>query len=198
LSGITHRDNVVHRVVSLFRGLLFFNLWLYVFGFIKPIERMIIFKKKNAVIEFYDSIEEMPHRRYMKFNKEMMRQNEVGNSMTDVLKRIERAMSFINADSPDKAFKELSNARMSYNYANAELQPKGLALATMVRTIDGKEQNDITTDGLRRVLRMLQDLGITKKEVDQTTDEIKKKLNGNLKSSFLTNLREKILSIIPR
>ncbi len=159
---------------------------------------MIIFKKKNAVVEFYDSIEEMPHRRYMKFNKEMMRQNEVGNSMTDVLKRIERAMSFINADSPDKAFKELSNARMSYNYANAELQPKGLALATMVRTIDGKEQNDITTDGLRRVLGMLQELGITKKEVDQTTDDIKKKLKGNLKSSFLTNLRGKISSIIRR
>ena len=68
----------------------------------------------------------------------------------------------------------------------------------MFRTIYGKEQNDITTDGMRRVLGMLQDLGITKKEVDQTTDEIKKKLKGNLKSSFLTNLRVKILSIIRR
>ena len=125
-----------------------------------------------------------------------MRQNEVGNDMTDVMKRIERAMSFINADSPDKAFKELSNARMTFNYANAQLQPKGLALASMVKSVNGIEQNDLTSDGLRRVLSMLQDLGITKNEVDYLTDDIKKKSRKNSKSSFLSNLKEKISFII--
>lgn len=157
---------------------------------------MINFFKKKIEVEFYDSIEEMPHRRYMKFNKEMMRQNEVGNEMTDVLKRINRAMSFISADSSDKAFKELSNAKMAFNYANAQLQPKGLALATMVKKINGIKQNDLTSDGLRNVLEILQNLGITKNEVDTLTDSIKKKLNKNLKSSFLTNLKDRILSII--
>jgi len=121
-----------------------------------------------------------------------MRQNEVGNDMTDVMKRIERAMSFINADSSDKAFKELSNARLTFNYANAQLQPKGLALASMVKSVNGIEQTDLTSDGLRRVLTMLQDLGITKNEVDTVTEDIKKKLKPNSKSSFLSNLKEKI------
>jgi hypothetical protein len=157
---------------------------------------MINFFKKKITVEFYDSIEEMPHRRYMKFNKEMMRQNEVGNGMTDVMKRIERAMSFINADSSDKAFKELSNARLTFNYANAQLQPKGLALASMVKSVNGIEQTDLTSDGLRRVLTMLQDLGITKNEVDTVTEDIKKKLKPNSKSSFLSNLKERISFII--
>lgn len=157
---------------------------------------MIRLLKRKKLIEFYDSIEEMPHRNYMKFNKEMMRQNEVGNDETDVLKRIERAMSFINAGSSDKAFKELSNARMAYTYANAELHPRGLALASMVKTIDGQPQNDLTSDGLREVLVVLQDEGITKKEVETISEEVKKKLNKNLKYFFLTNLKVKMLSII--
>ncbi len=159
---------------------------------------MIRLLKRKVSIEFYDSIEEMPHRNYMKFNKEMMRQNEVGNDETDVLKRIERAMSFINAGSSDKAFKELSNARMAYTYANAELHPRGLALASMVKTIDGQQQNDLTSDGLRRVLKVLQDEGITKKEVETISEEVKKKLSENLKYFFHTNLKVKMLSIIRR
>ena len=159
---------------------------------------MIRLLKRKKLIEFYDSIEEMPHRNYMKFNKEMMRQNEVGNDETDVLKRIERAMSFINAGSSDKAFKELSNARMSYTYANAELHPRGLALASMVKTIDGQPQNDLTSDGLRKVLVVLQDEGITKKEVETISEQIKKKWSENLRYFFRINLKGKISSIIRR
>ncbi len=102
---------------------------------------MITFKKKKTEVKFYDSIEEMPHRRYMKFNKEMMRANEVGNSVVDMLKRIDRAMAFIGAKEHDKAMKELSNAKMSFNYAQNELEPKGLALAAMVKSINGVEHN---------------------------------------------------------
>ena len=126
----------------------------------------------------------------------MMRQNEVGNDITDISKRIERAMSFINSGSSDKAFKELSNARLTFNYSDAQLQPKGLALASMVKSINGIEQTDLTSDGLRRVLSILQDLGITKGEIDEATESIKKKSSKNSKYSFLSNLKEKMLSII--
>ena len=157
---------------------------------------MITLKKRKAEIIFYDSIEEMPHRRYMKFNKEMMRSNEVGNTNADIIKRVNRAMGFIGANELDKAMKELSNARMSYNYSQAELDPKGLALASMVKSINGVEVDDITTSGLQNTLEVLQRLGITKKEVDNNADSIKKKLNKSSRFSFLSNLREKILSII--
>ncbi len=159
---------------------------------------MITFKKRKTEVIFYDSIEEMPHRRYMKFNKEMMRSNEVGNTMADVIKRINRAMGFIGANEGDKAMKELSNARMAFNYSQAELEPKGLALAAMVKSINGVEVEDITTSGLQNTLDVLQRIGITKKEVEDTADGIKKKSNKSLKYSFLSSLREKISSIIRR
>ena len=159
---------------------------------------MITFKKRKTEVIFYDSIEEMPHRRYMKFNKEMMRSNEVGNTMADVIKRINRAMGFIGANEGDKAMKELSNARMAFNYSQAELEPKGLALAAMVKSINGVEVEDITTSGLQNTLEVLQRIGITKKELEHTADGIKKKSNKSLKYSFLSSLRAKISSIIRR
>ncbi len=137
----------------------------------------------------------MTHRRYMKFNKEMMRANEVGNTVADMMKRVDRAMSFIGAKENDKAMKELSNAKMSYSYAQNQLEPKGLALAAMVKSINGVQKDDITTSGLQDTLSFLQDIGITKKELDDTSGSIKKKLKGSLKFSFLSNLKDKISSI---
>lgn len=159
---------------------------------------MIIFKKKKTEVKFYDSIEEMPHRRYMKFNKEMMRANEVGNSMTDVIKRIDRAMGFIQAKESDKAVRELSNARLAYSYSQAELEPKGLALAAMVKSINGVEVDDITTSGLQNTLEVLQNIGMSKKELDHNADSVKKKLNKSSKYSFLSSLMGRISSIIRR
>ena len=159
---------------------------------------MIIFKKKKTEVKFYDSIEEMPHRRYMKFNKEMMRANEVGNSMTDVIKRIDRAMGFIQAKESDKAVRELSNARLASSYSQAELEPKGLALAAMVKSINGVEVDDITTSGLQNTLEVLQNIGMSKKELDHNADSVKKKLNKSSKYSFLSSLMDRISSIIRR
>jgi len=159
---------------------------------------MIIFKKKKTEVKFYDSIEEMPHRRYMKFNKEMMRANEVGNSMADVIKRIDRAMGFIQAKESDKAVRELSNARLAYSYSQAELEPKGLALAAMVKSINGVEVNDITTSGLQNTLEVLQNIGMSKKELDHNADSVKKKSNKSSKYSFLYSLMGRISSIIKR
>ena len=107
-------------------------------------------------------------------------------------------MGFIGANEGEKAMKELSNARMAFSYSQAELEPKGLALAAMVKSINGVEVEDITTSGLQNTLEVLQRIGITKKEVEDTADGIKKKSNKSLKYSFLSNLMGKISSIIKR
>lgn len=137
-----------------------------------------LFKKKKKV-EFYDSIEELPYKNYMKFNKEMMRQNEVGHNFLDVKKRIERSMNFIVSGFPDKAMKELNNSMMTFAYIENEINASGLAMATIVKSIDGQECNDLTSSGLQETLNILSDLGITQKEIEQTTKTVKKKLKEN-------------------
>jgi hypothetical protein len=156
---------------------------------------MLKFRKKSK-IEFFDSIEEVPHRRYMKFNKELMRSNEVGSSPVDILKRIQRCIDYIMAGNNESALKELANAQLAYNYAMLELDPKGLALAAMVKSIDGEPCNDISSSGLQDTFKKLQDAGITKGELIDHADKIKKKSKQNSESSFQVNSMEETLSTI--
>jgi superfamily I DNA/RNA helicase len=137
-----------------------------------------LFKKKKK-IEFYDSIEELPYKNYMKFNKEMMRQNEVGHNFGDVKKRIERSINFIVSGFPDKAIKELNNSLLTLAYSENEINPSGLALATIVKSIDGEKIEDLSSDGLQETLKILTDLGITQKEIETTALKVKKKLKPN-------------------
>lgn len=156
---------------------------------------MLKFRKKSK-IEFFDSIEEVPHRRYMKFNKELMRSNEVGSSPVDILKRIQRCIDYIMAGNNESALKELANAQLAYNYAMLELDPKGLALAAMVKSIDGEPCNDISSSGLQDTFKKLQDAGITKGELIDHADKIKKKSKPNSGSSSQVNSMEETLSTI--
>jgi hypothetical protein len=137
-----------------------------------------LFKKKKK-IEFYDSIEDLPYKNYMKFNKEMMRQNEVGHNFGDVKKRIERSINFIVSGFPDKAIKELNNSLLTFAYSENEINPSGLALATIVKSIDGEKIEDLSSDGLQETLKILTDLGITQKEIETTALKVKKKLKPN-------------------
>ena len=156
------------------------------------------FLKKQTKIQLWDSIEDLPHRNYMKFNKEMMRDNEVGSSPSDIMKRISKALSFNKHGQKEKVAKELSNAQLAYNYLMNEIDPEGLALAALTKSIGGVPCNDFTTAGLMNTLEKLQDLGITKKQVTDYTQTVKKNLSKNSKFSFLKTLLEKMLSSIRR
>ena len=118
--------------------------------------------------------------------------------MADVIKRIDRAMGFIQAKESDKAVRELSNARLAYSYSQAELEPKGLALAAMVKSINGVEVDDIPASGLQNTLEVLQNIGMSKRELDHNSDSLIKKSNNISKFSFLYSLMGRISSIIRR
>ncbi len=158
---------------------------------------MIKLFKKDVKILFYDSID-LPHRNYMKFNKEMMRANEVGGNPSDIPKRLKKALAFNNAGEAAKVATELSNAEIAYNYVLAEIDPQGLALAAITKSIGGVMVDDFSTSGLQDTLSQLQDLGITKREVDENTDTVKKNWKMSLKSIFPKISAAKIYNGIKR
>lgn len=150
-------------------------------------------KKINQIdVEFYNSIEEMPHVRYMKFNKELIRANEVGTGTIDLIKRVNRAIGYLKADQHENAQKEMLNLKLNINYIEHEIDPKSFALACVVKSIDGVLCDDITTDGLKVVIEKLQKAGITKKDVDKNVDDIKKKLSWKSLYSIPVNLVMKV------
>ena len=131
-------------------------------------------KSKHTVI-FYDSATVLPYRRYHKFNKHMMIDMEVGNSIGDYDKRQARAIQYLNADDSKSAGIELTNQRQCLHNVLEEYSPKGMALAVMVYSIDGVVYDDFQEPTLNEILDKLEEVGFNKQQVDETTQTVKKK-----------------------
>lgn len=126
-------------------------------------------------LEFYKSIEDLPLERFNAFNKYVMLDSELGSSVSDFDKTIIRVNEFIIKDMKDEANRELQNMRFVINNVLMMNNLKGLAFASMIKKINGKEVTDYSEDGLKKLLKQLSDEGLTIGEVNKTTSEVKKK-----------------------
>lgn len=138
----------------------------------------------NHEIVFYDSPEDLPLNRYQRFNKFLMIDNEVGSDFEDYVQRTRRAIEFLNFGQYKEAAQEISNrAQMVFN-AFEEYVPRNRALAILVYSIDGKVCSDYTKTGLDEIIEKLDEIGFTKKQAQQTVQEVKKKIERELKLFF--------------
>ena len=125
-------------------------------------------------VQFYDSIRKLPIRRYSKFNKHMMIAAEVGETISDYDKRMQRAIGYVANEDFKSAMIELTNQRQGLHNALQEYSPNGMALATMVYSIDGVVFEDFEEDALNEVLYKLDSIGFSKELLDNTIQEVKK------------------------
>jgi hypothetical protein len=126
-------------------------------------------------VQFYDSIRKLPIRRYSKFNKHMMIAAEVGETISDYDKRMQRAIGYVSNEDHKSAMIELTNQRQGLHNALKEYSPVGMALATMVYSIDGILYEDYEEEALDNILDVLNKIGFTKEMLDNTVSDVKKK-----------------------
>jgi len=126
-------------------------------------------------VVFYDSAETLPYRRYHKFNKFFMIASEVGCSVGDYDKRMQRAISYVNTKDFKSAGKELTNQRQCVHHALEEYSPKGMALAVTVYSINGAVCDKYQDDDLNLILDKLDEIGFTKLMADTAIETVKKK-----------------------
>ena len=142
-------------------------------------------------IEYYSDIDTTPYVRYHKFIKYLTLQSEVGNSAESIPQRADRALGYITSNDLPSAIAELSNLKMLHSFIKNDIIPEGLANAVMVKSIDGVECNDLTLEGLNKVLLKLDSIGTTKKQVAEKNEEVKKKYHLNWRCIFPKFLRGK-------
>lgn len=133
-------------------------------------------------IEMYDSIEDLPITRFHKYNKMLMIDAGIGSDLTDIDAHIEKVTAFLKEQKLEDAINEMLNMRKAIFMIQMNLSPKHLAFAALVTKIDGKEMNDLSDDGLRRVVDLLND--VNRKEVVDNLVESKKKIESELKTFF--------------
>lgn len=142
-------------------------------------KNLIVNKK---VVRVYDSIDEMPIVNFQKYNKYLLIDSGIGSDADDIDAHIVKIAKFIKANNNKKALQELQNMRQNMYMVNNEISPKYLAFAALIHSIDGKEVNDLSDDGLKKLLQDLKDIKHSK--VIDFLLWLKKKVTSELETYF--------------
>lgn len=152
--------------------------------------KSLIVNKK--VVRVYDSIDEMPIVNFQKYNKYLLIDSGIGSDADDIDAHITRVAKFIKSNNAKKALQELQNMRQNMYMVNSEISPRYLAFAALIYSVDGKEVNDLSDDGLKKLLQDLKDIKHSK--VIDFLLWLKKKVTSELETYFpgdFVNLKEK-------
>lgn len=136
----------------------------------------------NKSIVMYDAIEDLPMIRFHKFNKALLIDAGIGSDLTDFDKHIEKITRYINSKTPELANIELDNMRQNVFFIQENISPKYLAFAALVKSIDGIEYNDLSDEGLRKIVDMFANVPCN--ELTAQFEAVKKKIDDELLMYF--------------
>lgn len=142
--------------------------------------KSLLINKK--IVRVYDSIDEMPIINFQKYNKYLLIDSGIGSDADDIDAHIIKIAKFIKANNNKEALQELQNMRQNMYMVNSEISPKYLAFAALIHSIDGKEVNDLSDDGLKKLLQDLKDIKHSK--VINFLLWLKKKVTNELETYF--------------
>lgn len=120
----------------------------------------------------YDAIDELPIKRFHKFNKMLLIDAGIGSDLADFDTHLQRAIIYAGSKTPQMAITELNNLRQNVWMIQTELSPKHLAFATLVKKIDGVEYEDISDDALKKIIEIFADVPV--KEITAPIEVAKK------------------------
>ena len=142
--------------------------------------KSLLINKK--IVRVYDSIDEMPIINFQKYNKYLLIDSGIGSDADDIDTHIVKIAKYIKANDNKKALQELQNMRQNIYMVNSEISPKYLAFAALIHSVDGKEVNDLSDDGLKKLLQDLKEVKHSK--VIDFILWLKKKVTSELEIYF--------------
>lgn len=143
---------------------------------------MVTTKIGKHTVEMYDAIDELPIVRFHKYQKLLLIDAGIGSDIAALDQRIEKTRRFLMDGKPDQAQQELANLRQSVFFIQNGISPRHRAFAVLVKSIDGRECNDISDDALKQLTDTLNDA--PEKELTARLDAVKKKIDGELRVYF--------------
>ena len=147
--------------------------------------------KSGHKIELFNSIHELPMKRSHAFTKYLGMDADIGSDMNAVAKHYEKLFMFSNNPKEMKAElqKEAYNLYFFWFLILENVNPQYLSFACMVSKIDEKEYNDLTEEGLQKVVEALYETGLTAGELGDWMDALKKNLKMNVNFAFQSDLQ---------
>jgi len=129
-------------------------------------------------VRAYDSIDDLPMVRFHRYNRMLLVDAGIGSEIGDFDSHIERVVRYIRKGDNDNAAKELDNLRQNVYMIMQGQSVKDLSFACLVESIDGVRCDDLSPEGLQKVLHMLG--GATRRELTEAFQSVKKKIDDEL------------------
>ena len=124
-------------------------------------------------IVYFEGVDEMPTERWHKFNKFLMLKSGIGDTLTDVRRKIADVMTLIDND-PKKAKVELENMHMAVTFIDNCTDLNGFAFCVLIAKIDGVECNDLSDEGINKIYETVAKFQPSR--IDALIQAVKKKL----------------------
>ena len=90
-------------------------------------------------VVIYDSIDELPMKRFHRFNKMMLVDSGVGSDLTGIDQHLAKIIAFAKTKKIDEVVTEAHNMRMNFYFVINGISPKYLAFAALVAELDGEK-----------------------------------------------------------
>ena len=129
-------------------------------------------------VRVYDSIDDLPMVRFHRYNRMLLVDAGIGSDISDFDNHVERVVRYIRKGENDNAAKELDNLRQNVYMIMQGQSVKDLSFACLVESIDGVRCDDLSPEGLQKVLHMLG--GATRRELTEAFQSVKKKIDDEL------------------
>lgn len=139
-------------------------------------------KLAGKTIEVYDDIENLPVTRFHKYNKMLLVDAGIGSDIADFDKHISRIAAFLAKNDNKQAIIELENIRQNVYFIQSGVSPRNLAFAVLVKSIDGKPCDDLSDEGLKKIVDMFSD--VPYKDLAASIEAVKKKIDRELQIYF--------------
>ena len=136
---------------------------------------MLELKDAGKRIELYNSIEELPIKRYVAYQKYILLDTCVGSTLEDVLAHFEKLDYFLQHNKVNEAKQERLNLHTGIYLQYEKINTTMLSFCCFVKSIDGQERKDLTEEGLQATSEILQETNITIGKLSKLLAQVKKK-----------------------
>ena len=133
-------------------------------------------------VTMYDDINELPIVRFQQYNKMLMIDAGLGETVDAFDAHLARVGEYIKHGEMENANREIDNVRQTLWNVQNGLTPHFMSLIPLIAEIDGEPNNDMSDDGIKATYEKLKH--VTLGEYEKASKEVKKKIEGDLEKYF--------------
>lgn len=133
-------------------------------------------------VRLYDSIDSLTIERFHVYNRMLLVDGGIGSDIRDFDAHIEKVVRYIRNNDRENAAKEMENLRQNVYMVLEGQNVRHMSFACLVQSINGKECDDLSPEGLKAVLEQLG--GTPLHDITTSSDEVKKKIDSELQLYF--------------